>query len=770
MPEKNRLSNPSLEKAESQEVEPPANPRPAKAPRSFVGWLLTELKPFLDALRSPWYYGTVGLILLGLVLVYQLSFKQRVDINGTPDRAYLVDYYAVERNMDVVYRWTQPSSNVKLPGMGQPAQVKVKLELSPRPADAAPTKIELRLNGDLFKTIELDPTARKFYEGDYYPSTRPVFTLSRGDLDLWLKMDPYLTKSDRRPFGVAVSQIEIEGTGLFDTGRPTIPPWGTVFLLLSSVTLVGLAARRAGWQARISSLLMVGAGITLISGIALNRPMVGLLAPELLAAVVMAYFFMVSGLLFTGWWLGRRGILLSIQQARWIGIIFVLVFTIKAVGINHPSFQTLDHGFRIHEVYALLNQPNLIITRYYNINSGQAVGSESGNAEGRSTALGQWEMAVAIPYSPLFYITDFPLGWLLKDNEKGFLFWTNIYALWFEAATVFLLYIISRQLFGRFGNLTGLMAGLLAGFFPLSYLMPSDGGYPTMLAQWLSLLFLAILSGWFYVRRFERLQIGWVSTVGGGIVLGLAMLAHTATLLLISCMMVGLVLLLMVAGGAYKYLTKPTAITLGIGWFFSLVIYYGFYVIPVITQTLPGLAGKVGQGENVGVRSETLSGFWNGLSAHFHLFPFFLTVGVVAYLLYVAWKMRQKNAVDESKRFEGIVATEIPRPTLLLLLAWLGTFLLFSLVASKINLLHKHMLFALPLLALGCGLALALLLEAARQWRERTSPTRPAPRWPRYAEWATLGLVAVLAIYFISAGSYTWFQRVINYILPAGTG
>lgn len=763
------MSNPPLEKESSQTLEPSDKPEIPATSKGFVSRVLAELKPFLDSLRSPWYYAALALVLLGLVLVYQLPFKQRVDINKTSDKAYLVDFYAVENNQDFVYRWTQPSNNVRLPGMGQPAQVTVNLELSPRPPDAAPTGIELRLNNNLFKTIELDQTARKLYKQTYYPPNRPVFSLSQGDLDLWMKMDPYLVKSDRRPFGVVVSQIEIAGTGLFDTGRPTIPPWGTVFLLLSSVALLGVAARRAGWRDRVSSLLMLNVGALLLLGIGLNRPMVGLMAAELLAAVVMAYFFMASGLLFTAWWLGRRGILLSIQQARWLGIIFVLVFTVKAAGINHPSFQTLDHGFRIHEVYALLNQPELIVNRYYNINSGAAVGSESGNAEGRSVALGQWEMAVAIPYSPLFYIMDFPLGLLFKHDEKGFLFWTNIYALWYEVTTCFLLYIIARQLFGRFGNLTGLMAGLLAGFFPLSFLMPSDGGYPTMLAQWLTLLFLAILSGWFYARRFERLKVGWASMAGAGVVLGLAMLTHTATLLLTSCLLVGLVLLLLVAGDAYKYLAKPAAITLGIGWAFALGIYYGFYVIPVVTQTLPGLASKVGQGENVGSRSATLTGFWPELVAHFHLLPFLVTVGLLAYLAYLYRKPGQKDRNESNDGFGEMVTGEIQRPAVLLLLAWLGTFLLFSLAASRINLLHKHMLFALPLFALGCGLALAFLLEANRRWRERPAlPT--ADGWRRYSGWSVMLLIAAVAIYFISAGSYTWFQRVINYILPAGTG
>lgn len=762
------MSNPSLEKINSPEEERPATPAPAKQPNRFIRWLLSELKPFREALLSPWYYLTVALVLVGLVLVYQLPFKEKLNLDSTAVRPYLVNYYAVERYQGLVYRWTQPNSNVRLAGMGQPAEVSVKMELSPRPADAPPTNIDFRINGDLYQTFLLDQAARKVYDTTYYPPTRSVFSLSKGDLDFYMHMDPYLAKNDSRPFGVTVSGIEIDGTGLFDTGRPTIPPWSTVLLLFGSVALTGIAARRAGWRTLVSNLLMSGFAVLLIIGIAFDRPMVGLLGPELLMAVVLAYFFMMTGLLFTGWWLGRRGILLSVQQARWLGIIFVLVFTIKAAGINHPSFQTLDHGFRIHEVYALLNQPDLIINRYYNINSGQAVGSESGNAEGRSTALGQWEMAVAIPYSPFFYITDFPLGLLFKQNEQGFLFATNLYSIWLEASTVFLLYIIARQLFGRFGNLTGLMGGLLSGFFPLSYLMPSDGGYPTMLAQWLTLLFLVILSGWFYAARLEKFAPGWLGMLGAGVVLGLAMLTHTATFLLCSCLMVGLLILFWLFGGKDKYFVKPMAITLGISWLVSVGIYYGFYAIPVLTQTLPSVVGKVGEGQNIGSSSETLNGFWDELVAHFHLFPFLITVVVLVYIVYTSWRTRQTTEIKETN-FAGVVTGEIQRPAVLLLVSWLVTFLLFSLVAQKINLLHKHMIFALPLFALGCGLALAFLLVGVQHWREKASSTLQAARI-RYAYYGTLVLIAGFAVYFISAGSYTWFLRVINYILPAGTG
>jgi hypothetical protein len=235
-------------------------------------------------------------------------------------------------------------------------------------------------------------------------------------------------------------------------------------------------------------------------------------------------------------------------------------------------------------------------------------------------------------------------------------------------------------------------------------------------------------------------------------------------------MVLGLVILLRLFGGLHKYLAKPVAITLGISWLLSVGIYYGFYAIPVLTQTLPSVVGKVGEGQNVGASSETLNGFWDELMAHFHLFPFFITVAVLAYLVFATWQARKQTVVKvKADSFGEMVVGEIQRPAVLLLVAWFATFLLFSLVAQKINLLHKHMIFALPLFALGCGLALAFLLGLAQRGLAKGGPVERIARL-RYAYWGALVLIAGFAVYFISAGSYTWFQRVINYILPAGTG
>lgn len=119
LPEKN-LSSPSLEKVNSPDIAPPAGPEPKKKSNRFVRWLLSKIKSFWEALCFPWYNVTLALVLVGLTLVYQLPFKQKLDVDSTAVRPYLVNYYAVERNQGFIYSadsytWFQDVINYILP-------------------------------------------------------------------------------------------------------------------------------------------------------------------------------------------------------------------------------------------------------------------------------------------------------------------------------------------------------------------------------------------------------------------------------------------------------------------------------------------------------------------------------------------------------------------------------------------------------------------------------------------------------------------------------
>jgi len=77
------------------------------------------------------------------------------------------------------------------------------------------------------------------------------------------------------------------------------------------------------------------------------------------------------------------------------------------------------------------------------------------------------------------------------------------------------------------------------------------------------------------------------------------------------------------------------------------------------------------------------------------------------------------------------------------------TFALFSVVDTWINLLQKHMIYAMPTLAVLNGLALAAL------WRRGRA-----------------GQALCVALWLILAVSslVLWANRVVNYALPPGSG
>ena len=85
----------------------------------------------------------------------------------------------------------------------------------------------------------------------------------------------------------------------------------------------------------------------------------------------------------------------------------------------------------------------------------------------------------------------------------------------------------------------------------------------------------------------------------------------------------------------------------------------------------------------------------------------------------------------------------------------MATFLAFSLVDLRVNLLQRHMLFGLPLLALLGGYGLAKLdWRAGSLWRLRPAQV----------------MTGLLVAYLFLDGVHIWAERVLRYILPPGSG
>jgi hypothetical protein len=92
---------------------------------------------------------------------------------------------------------------------------------------------------------------------------------------------------------------------------------------------------------------------------------------------------------------------------------------------------------------------------------------------------------------------------------------------------------------------------------------------------------------------------------------------------------------------------------------------------------------------------------------------------------------------------------------LVFLIAWTLTFLAFSVIDLRVNLLQRHMLFGLPLIALLGGYALARMdLRTGR-----FALLRPAPV-----------MAGLLVAYLFLTGLSVWGDRVLHYILPPGSG
>jgi hypothetical protein len=665
-----------------------------------------------------------------------------------------------EANSQFSFRWSTDESYLRFPGIGRLPSAQLELEMQPggRPANLAFPKVQLWKENQLLGEVEVRPEQRL-----YTFNFREEGNFLNGSLTLTLKvLNAFREPGHDLPLGVVVSKVRLSG-GSAD-GRPVIPSPDHLTFLLVGLLAIYLALVRAGWgpgwAASLSGIFGLGAALSLAAFRLQLTPAV----EELFLTIVLAYPLLVLGLRTTGWWLARRNLTFLVAQMRWLGLLFVAVFVVKAAGLNHPAFGVVDHWFRVHQIYRFWNYPDAFWQQYYNVSTGATVTGQ----EGGSAVLGQWGLQVSLPYSPLFYLFAAPLSLFWPDyHNVNLLAAVNDLASWLEATQLFLLYLIVRLAYRTTGNgWAGVLAGGIFGFYPLSFLLFSDGGYNSIFAAWLSLLFVALLVDWLRLKesgeKISRWLAAWLV-----LALAAALLAHTSTFLLLGCLMALFTLVLLA-----RRTTRPTGKGVGLvglgGLALAFLLYYGWYVPGLVSQTLPVIFGKL---ETGGVGQETaklgaplLSGFWPQLWQHFRLWPF---LGLLGFLLL---DLKFKNLLGR----EPLQAPEKPlvapapdqpvaktgglnSPVSLLWWSWLLVFIGFSLLDLRINLLQKHMLFVAPLFCLGTGLALTQLWQLLKN-REG---------WLR---WGLLAIVGALFLFNLVSGLLLWYGRVYFGINPPGSG
>ncbi len=789
-------------------------------------------------------FGTLALFTLAYQMPLDFQFKLGPDFIA--DHLYAASFNKPEGNGEFGFRWTSDESYLRFPGVGRlpHSTLEVTMQVGGRPPALPPPQIQVWADGRKLGEVVVGPGAQ-VYRFDYRPEGRQL----NGDLIFTLKVpDSFKAKDHNLPLGVVVTEVRLQGGS--ENNRPVVPSFPHLALLLTTLVVFYLALVRANWSAIAAASWagLVTFGIAL--ALAFARLHLTPAVETLFMTTLIAYPLLVLGLRTTqylrfthpegtrdlrlknsklapqGWSSTKiqnspsRGGLrpkFKIQNSiPWLGLIFVATFVVKAAGLNHPAFQTIDHWFRVHQILRFWDSPGAFWQQYFNVSTGQTVTG----LEGGSAVLGQWGVAVSLPYSPLFYLFAAPLGLIWREHDPNLLAAVNLLVAWLEASSVFLIFSIACQVGrGAWAERAGLIAAAFYGFYPLSFLLFSDGGYNSILAHWLTLLFVALLFKSFnqaettekapsqaIAAQSDDERKGTTSsppvpasnstpknqkspwlTLALIITLALTLLSHTSTLLLVgSLVIVATILFTIYAPRGYPRFTikefkiRPAGVVfdqnskfkiqnsklnnrqssivnrqfllIGLGGFgLAFAVYYGWYIVPFVQNSLPTLLSKIGSGSSIGqnralLGTELLTGFWPQLWEHFRLFPFFLTL--ISLGLFTIYDLRftiKEFKIQNSK-------------LKIFLLAWLIVFLLFALVDLKVNLLQKHMLFAAPLLCLGTGFALSMLWE----WTGNLKQIG----W----RWAVKVLTGLLVGFIIWQGLVLWYGRVFFYTLPPGSG
>src|SRR5439155_12197642 len=89
-------------------------------------------------------------------------------------------------------------------------------------------------------------------------------------------------------------------------------------------------------------------------------------------------------------------------ELRWLMLIYLLAFAVKAAAMMHPQFVDLDQGFRVHQVQQLVNDPALFWDKYQHVTTAEGESGTIHTAQ-QNSMLGQWNLVVPFPYSPVGY-------------------------------------------------------------------------------------------------------------------------------------------------------------------------------------------------------------------------------------------------------------------------------------------------------------------------------------------------------------------------------
>lgn len=627
-------------------------------------------------LRAALGWQPLVLLAVGLVALlgaYQVERPISLTIGGAHEKPFVRNFHdkSVARDGVTRYRWTSATSFIIFQGIGGGRERAATLRLrSGRPPGVA-QPVTVLVNG-----VEV----RRFTVGadwqTYGFAVRGAATAGHGIVIELRTPAEKLPTSDGRVVGVQVNQLRMTTVG----GGRTVPAWGTLGLALASLLVLYLIAARALGVAvadegrrRARAALSAAVGLLVLATLfAVARPYIAAYVGPLLAVLLGAFgvLLLPRPLIRLG---ARCGLAVTTPEATALCAILALGIVTKLGGLLYPDTVVIDLAWHIRWMRTFLQHDFGALYFPSDLSSGPK----------------EWGLGILIPKSPLFYAMLAPFT--LLPLAIGTVLKLCVGTM--EVLTALFVFAFLK----RVGMGTaGVVAAFLYTVTPLSYLALSYGNYPTIFAQFLTVIAFVLL-----LFAGQRLDHGGVFALFT-FILTLSLLAYPVVAVFNMCVLIafGLWRWRQERDSAEKRRALLVCASAVLAALLAFVSYYMQYV-RVTLQSVRTLSTSTAER-----RGYTAGGL---LGAPWHIATVIaknIEVGNLLILLVIAI-----TGVVLSYR---MLPDDAGRRTWQFLLVWLLIMPLFTLVDAYIDLLLKPLFYTMVPVALFGGVTVVWLWRRGR--------------------------------------------------------